>query len=149
MKPHHPSPPHPRYPSRLINRSGMTFLPSVTSRENLQLGSVAQKVTKLSRHQGLHREFDGAIDWCSLLLMLRREFESDGAENFTDSQWLSLIHRGRNKPRFQYCLDSNENLMYIRAIPGHSGGALVDPELLDYVEFCFGWKSICTMSGVH
>ena len=38
------------------------------------------------------------------------------------------IHRGSDKPRFQYRSESNENLMYIRAIQGHSGGVLVDPE---------------------
>ena len=35
---------------------------------------------------------------------------------------------------------SNENLMRIRAIQGHSGGALVDPELLNYVASPLGWK---------
>ena len=36
-------------------------------------------------------------------------------------------------PRFQYCLGLNENLMKIRAIQGHTGGDLVDPEVLNYV----------------
>ena len=94
----------------------------------------------LSRHQNLLRDFAGAIEWCSLLPTLRRESEIGGAGVFSDFQWLNLIHRRSDKPRFQYCLDRNENLMYIRAIQGHSGGALVDPELLNCVEIPFGWK---------
>ena len=54
---------------------------------------------------------DGAIDRCSLLPTLRREFEVEGAGVFSDSQWLSLLHRGSNGPRFQHCMDSNEYLM--------------------------------------
>ena len=43
------------------------------------------------------------------------------------------------KTRFQYCLDSNENLINTRANQGHSGGALVDPALPDNVEMLLGW----------
>ena len=97
-------------------------------------------MTRLSRHRNLLRDLDEAIDRCSLFPMLRREFEIEGAGVFSNFQWRNLIHRGSDKPRFQYCLDPNENLMYIRAIQGHSGGALIDPELLNYVEIPFGWK---------
>ena len=119
---------------RISNGSGMTFL-----RESLTW-KVSNEVTKCSRHRELHRAVDGANVWCSLLPMLRREFETEGAGVFSNSKWLSLIHGGSDKHRFQYCLDSNENLMYIRAIQGHSGGALVDPELMNYVAIPLGWK---------
>ena len=44
------------------------------------------------------------------------------------------------KSRFQFCLDSNENLLDIRVIQDHSGGALNDPELLHYNAIPLGWK---------
>ena len=93
--------------------------------------SVSKNVTTVSRHEGLHRESDGAIDWCSLLLVLRRDFQNEGAGDFSDSQWLSLKHRGSDKTRFQSCLDSSEKLIHLRAVQRHSVGALVDPALLE------------------
>ena len=46
----------------------------------------SKEVTRVSRHQGLHREFDGAIDWYSLLPILRRDVENGGVGGFSDSQ---------------------------------------------------------------
>ena len=41
---------------------------------------------------------------------------------------------GGNKKRFQYCTDpSGQEILYLRALPGHSGRNLVDPELQDNV----------------
>ena len=41
-----------------------------------------------------------------------------------------ILHTERSvKKRFQYCLNSNCNLIYLRAIQGHSGGAMVDPRI--------------------
>ena len=115
--------------------------PAVNSVKEESLASrISKKVTIFSRHQELHREIDGAIHWCSLLPMLRREIEIEGAGVFSDSQWLSLKHRGSTMPRFQYCLDSKENIMFIRATQGHSGGALVDQELPNYVAIPLEWK---------
>ena len=68
-------------------------------------------MTRVSQHTGPHREYDGANDWCSLLPLLRRAFEKD-------PQWLSLVHQGSDKTRCQYCLDSNGDLIYFRAIQG-------------------------------
>ena len=102
--------------------------------------SVSKIVTKVSRHHGFHREDDGAIDWNSLLPKLRRDFEKEDVGSFSNSQWLDLLHRGSNKKRFQYCLDSNGNLIHLRAIQGHSGGTTVDPALLDNIEIPVGWK---------
>ena len=117
-----------------IDQRKWSDIPAVNSvKEESPAWRVSKKVTIFSRHQELHREIDGAICWCSLLLVLRRDFEIEGAGVFSDSQWLSLVHRGSNMPRFQYCLGLNENLMKIRAIQGHTGGDLVDPEVLNYV----------------
>ena len=92
------------------------------------------------RHRELHREIDRAVHWSSLLPKRRRDFESEGARTFSVSQWLGHIHRGSNKPRFQHCVGSNNNLLYVRAIQGHSGGDLIDPELLNPVAIPPRWK---------
>ena len=67
----------------------------ILAAENVWTGSLAwkisKKVTKLTRHQKLHRDIDQTIYWCSLLLM---------------SQWLGFMHGGSNKPSFRYCDDS-------------------------------------------
>ena len=48
--------------------------------------------------------------------------------------------QGPNKPRFLYCADSNNNVLCVRVIQGHSGGELVAPELLNHVAIPPGWK---------
>ena len=120
-----------------IDQRKWSDIPAVNSVKKQSLAwRVSKKVTIFSRHQELHREIDGAICWCSLLLVLRRDFEIEGAGSLLR---FSMAESYTQRPRFQYCLDSNENLMKIRAIQGHSGGVLVDPEVL----------STCTMSEVH
>ena len=106
-------------------------IPAVDSvKEESAASRISKKVTTFSRHQEPHRAIDGAIDWCSMLPVLRREFEIEGGV-CSDSQWLDLKHRG-NKPRFQHCM-ANENLMYIR-VQDHSRG--------------LGWKeSSCQVGG--
>ena len=74
--------------------------------------------------------------------MPRRDFKRERARTFSDAQWLGHTHRGSNKPRFQYCLDSNNNLLYVRATQGHSGGELIAPELLNQVPIPPRWKEL-------
>ena len=59
----------------------------------------------------------------------------EDARSFANSQWMDLVHRGSDKKIFLCCLDSNDNLLYLRAIQGHSGGTMVDPLLLDALEW--------------
>ena len=40
---------------------------------------------------------------------------------------------GGNKKRFQYCTDPSGDILYLRALQGHSGRNLVDPSLQDNV----------------
>ena len=41
---------------------------------------------------------------------------------------------GGNKKRFQYCADpSEQEILYLRALQGHSGRSLLDPSLQDNV----------------
>ena len=65
---------------------------------------------------------------------------NEGTGTFSDSQWPGLIHRGCNKPRFQYCVDSNNNLLHICVIQGHSGGDLIDPQFPNYVAVPLGGR---------
>ena len=112
---------------------------------------VSKKATRLSRHQNLLRDFDGAIDWCFLLPMLRREFEIEGAGVFSDFQWRNLIHRGSDKPKFQY------SLVWIQTrISCTSEPFKVTQEELWLIslywimlKFQLDGKSTCTMSKVH
>ena len=48
--------------------------------------------------------------------------------------WKSTMARGGgNKKRFQYCTDSSGQILYLRALQGHSGRSLIDPILQDNV----------------
>ena len=40
---------------------------------------------------------------------------------------------GGNKNIFQYCTDSSGEILYLRALQGHSGHNLIDPSLQDTV----------------
>ena len=95
---------------------------------------ITKRITNLVRHRDIdHREIDGAVHWSSLCPKLRREFESEGARTSSDSQLLGCIHRGSNKPRFKKRVNSNNSLLYVRALQGHSAGELLAPELMNHV----------------
>ena len=47
--------------------------------------------------------------------------------------WVEHLYRGRHKTRFEICFYADDELMYIRAIQGHSGGMVIQPELMNYV----------------
>ena len=88
-------------------------------------------VTNLVRHLDLtDRESDGAVHWKSMCPKRRRAFPNDGAQSFSDSDWLDDIYTGSNRTRFQYCKNSNDVLLYLRAQSrAHTGGELIAPEL--------------------
>ena len=93
--------------------------------------SVLKTATRILRHRGLHRESHGAIDWNTLLhLLCRYLFESP---RWTNQMWIEHLRIGSNKKIFQYCLNSDGSIHYIRAIQGHSGVNKVDPSVLDNV----------------
>ena len=107
-----------------------------------------EKKTYLVRHRERHRDIDGAVYWSSLLLVPWRDFEREGARTFSDSQWLCDTQRGSNKPRFPFCVDSNNSLLYVRAIQGHSGGDLIDHDLLNHVATPPRWKEyLCSVGS--
>ena len=43
----------------------------------------------------------------------------------------SMAGGGGEKKIFQYCSDSSETILYLRALQGHSGRSLIDPSLQD------------------
>ena len=104
-----------------VNHAAKTFIPidqrmwkdilAVSYVKSESLAWRVSKVTRVSRHRGLHREYDGAIDWSSLLLVRRPRFSKMVLG-------ISRIHNGWDlyieeaaRTRFQFCLDSNENLI--------------------------------------
>ena len=68
------------------------------------------------------REMDGAVHWNSMDPKLRNAFQKYGGREFLDTDWLQHLFHGSSKMRFQYCVNSQNSLLYIRAIQGHTGG---------------------------
>ena len=117
-----------------------TLACDIVERKSLEW-KISKRLTALVRHRDLvDREIDGAVHWSSLCSKLRRDFESDGAWTFSDSQWLDCRHRGSSRPRFQCCTNSNNNLLHVRAIQGHSGAVLIALELMNHVAIPLRWK---------
>ena len=94
---------------------------------------ISKKVTRLERHLDLaDRESDGAVHRKSIGPKLRHAF-SKGGHIFSDSDGLDYIWKGSNKTQLQCCKNSNDVLLYIRAIQGHSGGELIALQLINCV----------------
>ena len=57
------------------------------------------------------------------------------SQHWSDEKWKSILARGGgNKKIFQYCTNSSgEEILYLRALQGHSGRNLIDPSLQDNV----------------
>ena len=87
----------------------------------------------LLRHGSLLREDDGAIVFWRLKDYLRNDLER--SQYWSDEKWKSRVAKGGgNKKRFQYCTDpSGQEILYLRALQGHSGRKLIDPSLQDNV----------------
>ena len=56
-------------------------------------------------------------------------------QHCSDEKWKSTVARGGgNKKRFPYCTDSSgQEILYLRALQGHSGRNPIDPSLQDNV----------------
>ena len=94
---------------------------------------MSKKLINLLRHGSLPREDDGAIEFWRLKDYLRNEFER--SQHWSDEKWKSTLAKGGgNKKIFQYCTDpSGQEILYLRALQGHSGRNLMDPSLQDNV----------------
>ena len=98
-----------------------------------QTHPVAKKLNTLLRNGELPREEDGAIEFWRLKDDLQNRFEY--SHYWSDDVWKSkMAGGGGNKKRFQYCADSSgQEILYLRALQGHSGRSLIDPSLQDNV----------------
>ena len=93
---------------------------------------VSKKQINLHRHGSLPREDDGAIEFWRIKDYLKNHFVH--SRHWSDEKWKSIMARGgRNKNRFQYCIDSSGAILYLRTLQGHSGRNLIDPSLQDNV----------------
>ena len=95
--------------------------------------TASKRLTTLLRHGHLPREEDGAIEFWTLKDCLRNEFEH--SQCWSDEMWKSRMTRGAgHKNIFQYCTDSSgQEILYLRALQGHSGRNPIDPSLQDNV----------------
>ena len=84
------------------------------------------------------READGAIHW--IRHKLKFTFTKQGEDTFTDKDWINHIWKGTSKTRFQYCQNSCDTLLKIRAIERHTGRDVIEPELMGHVATLFDWK---------
>ena len=94
---------------------------------------VSKQLSTLLRHGHPPGEEDGAIEFWRLKDYLRYEFEH--SQHWSDEMWKStMAEGGGNKKRFQYCTDpSGQEILYLRALQGHSGRKPIDPSLQDNV----------------
>ena len=90
---------------------------------------VSKQLSTLLRQCDLPREEDGAIEFWRIKDYLRNEFVH--SQHWSDEMWKSKMARGGgNKKRFQHCTDSSgQEILYTRALQGHSGRNPIDPEL--------------------
>ena len=49
--------------------------------------------------------------------------------------------------RFRYSMNSKNQVTYVRAIQGHTGGSMISPELMGHVEIPYNWKSVIFHAG--
>ena len=72
------------------------------------------------RHEhSQERVTDGATHWKFTSPKFKFKFRSDGGSKFTNRDWINFIWKGSNNTRLQYCQNSCNKLLYIRAIHGH------------------------------
>ena len=60
---------------------------------------------------------------------------------------LFIVGKGSNNTRIQYCKNSHDALLYIRAIQGHTGGDAIALELMGHVLIPLKWKEFLFHRG--
>ena len=94
--------------------------------------SVSKKLIHLLRHGSLPRDNDGAIEFWRIKNNLRNHFVF--CHHWSDQKWKSsMADGGGNKKIFQYCTDASGEILYFRALQGHSGRNLIDLSLQNNV----------------
>ena len=94
---------------------------------------MSKQLSTLLRHGHLPREDDGAIELWRLKEYLWNDLVQ--SQHWSDEQWKSTMAKGGgNKKNIQCCTDpSAQEILYLRALQGHSGRNLIDPSLQDNV----------------
>ena len=94
---------------------------------------MSKQLSTLHRHGSLPRENDGSIEFWRLKDDLQSKYKY--SQYWSDDVWKSkMAGGGGNKNRFQYCTDpSGREILYLRALQGHSGRNPIDPSLQDNV----------------
>ena len=120
----------PRRPSTILKEHGLIFEPGA---QFDQAYPVSKRINTLLRHGELPREEDGAIEFWRLKDDLQNKFEY--SQYWSDDVWKSkMAGGGGNKKIFQYCTDpSGQEILYLRALQGHSGRNPIGPSLRDTV----------------
>ena len=87
----------------------------------------------LRQNKQVHREDDGAVQFWRIKENLQKHFPY--CHHWSDCKWKkSMAGGGGNKKSYQYCTDpSGQEILYLRALQGHSGRNLIDPTLQDNV----------------
>ena len=70
------------------------------------------------------------------------------------TDWITFNWKGSNKTRFQYCQNSCNKLLCLRAIQGHTGGEKIPPEMLGHAPIPHNWKEFafhrgCSFKYIH
>ena len=94
---------------------------------------MSKKLIHLLRHGSLPREDDGAIEFWRINDYLLNHFVQ--SQHWSDEKWKSTMAKGGgNKNIFQCCTDpSGQEILYLRALQGHSGRNIIDPSIQDTV----------------
>ena len=92
-----------------------------------------KRLNTLLRQRELRREEDGAVEFWRKKDYHRNDLVR--SQHWFDEKWKStMAGGGGNKKRFQYCADpSGQEILYLRALQGHSGRNPIDPKLQDNV----------------
>ena len=88
---------------------------------------VPKKMTNLLRHHPELREEDGAVEWKQLLLLSNKTSHSiEDVSNWGPQERIYHLRGSSNKARFEYCMNSQDEIHYMQALSGLSGGVRVD-----------------------
>ena len=109
---------------------------------------ISKEVTRMVRHRDQNeREEDGGAHWDTILPTLKRKFQNQLEDEGKSMNWVEHLYRGSHKTRFEICENADDELGYIRAIQGHSGGMVIQPELMNYVLIPCKWKQFIYHMG--
>ena len=93
---------------------------------------ISKQLIHLLRHGNqAHREDDGAVQFWRIKHNLQKHVPY--CPRWSDDKWKKSMAGGGNKKRCQYCTESSGIVVYLRALQGHSGRNLIDPDVQDNI----------------